>query len=656
VFSRFLSHFHINPNEPELNRARYDAIKTQLPLNYFLVSLASLGMCIAYHDLIPAYLLYPVPAVLFAVSLARLPQALPNRAVALNDAQVIKRLKMSVMISPIFALFIFCWNVMLFENGDAALRGLVVFFAGVTVIGGAMTLLAVPQAAKAMLLTTMPTTIIYLLFKFDPIYAISALNLFFVASVLHIAVLSNAKSQSDIVSHQKALLGQSQRMAQLNAETLRLANTDPLTKLPNRRSFFQTLDDTIEDYSEDDSEFVLALLDLDGFKPVNDVFGHAAGDHLLVSTAKRLTHRLGTNVIVGRLGGDEFGLLFLDPLDDLSMMKICEDVCTMLRDPFRLDEGIANIGGTIGLARFPHAGRNRSVLLDRADYALCYAKQHTKGIPVFFSEDHENTIRDAAALEKGLTEANLADELYVEFQPIVDTRENRVKGFEALARWYNPILGQVPPSDFIISAEQSGSIRSLTNILMDRALEGMKNWPDDVYMAFNLSAVLLSSPSSMEHLVKKVHKAGISPKRIVFEITESMIMQDFDRVIESLHYIRSQGFALALDDFGTGYSSLSYVQKMPINRLKIDRAFIKDMARNKADLNIVRTIAALCKNLDLDCVVEGVETERQLQLVDKLDLHFIQGYYFSKPLSPTAAQAFAEVMNEPTANSSANAS
>lgn len=653
--SRFLSHFKIKKDEPELNRARYDAIKMQMPINYLLLTLASLCMCLTHMHLLPAYLLFPIPAIFLIVSIIRIPAAIQDKSIKLTDAQIIKRLELSVKISPVLAFTLFGWNTILFEAGDGALRGLVVFYAGITIIGGAMTLLAVPQAAKAMLLSTIPTTVLYLLFKFEPIYAVSALNLMMVAGVLYLAILSQDKSMSDIVQHQKALLGQSRRLEQLNAETLRLANTDPLTKLPNRRSFFQTIEDVIYDYEDTHNEFVLALLDLDGFKPVNDIFGHPAGDHLLVSTAKRLRSRLGKDVVLGRLGGDEFGLLFLKPQDDIAMLKIAENVCNMLREPFKLDEGTANIGGTIGLARFPHAGTKRSVLFDRADYALCHAKQHTKGAPVFFSEEHENTIRDALALEQKLTEADLEKELYVEFQPIIDSKENRVKGFEALARWYNPDLGQISPTDFITTAEQAGSIRILTNILLKRALEDMKDWPEDIYMAFNLSAVLLSSPTCLQRLISLVNEAGISPKRIVFEITESMIMQDFDRVIESLHYIRAQGFALALDDFGTGYSSLSYVQKLPINRLKIDRAFIKDMAQNVADRNIVRTIADLCRNLKLDCVVEGVETERQLQLVSDLDLHLIQGYYFSKPLGPAAALAFAEMMNEEITPRRANA-
>ncbi len=646
VILRFLSHFKIPTNEPELNRARYDAIKMQMPINYFLLTLASLGMCIAHLNLVSPFLLFPIPAILLCVSIAKLPAALQHKTIILTDKQIVQKLQMSVKIAPLLSFALFGWNVMLFEVGDPALRGLVVFYAAVAIIGGAMTLLSVPQASKAMLFTTMPTTFAFLILQFDLIYTLSALNLLMVAGVLYIAILSQDRGISDIVKHQKALLGQSRRLEQLNAETLRLANTDPLTKLPNRRSFFQTIEDTIEDYEDANEEFVLALLDLDGFKPVNDIFGHPAGDQLLASTAKRLSSKLGTDVVIGRLGGDEFGLLFLQPQDDATMLKISEDICTTLRQPFRLEEGTANIGGTIGLARFPHAGNKRSTMFDRADYALCYAKQNSKGAPVFFSQEHEVTIREALALEQRLTEANLEQELYVEFQPIVDTKANRVKGFEALARWYSPILGQVSPSEFITTAEQAGSIRVLTTILLKKALSEMKNWPEDVYMAFNLSAILLSSKSSMQRLIELVHEAGISPNQIVFEITESMIMKDFDRVIESLNYIREEGFALALDDFGTGYSSLSYVQKMPIDRLKIDRTFIKDMARNSADRNIVKTIADLCRNLKLDCVVEGVETERQLQLVTDLDLHFIQGYYFSKPLAPAAAKAFAHFMNE----------
>ena len=244
-----------------------------------------------------------------------------------------------------------------------------------------------------------------------------------------------------------------------------------------------------------------------------------------------------------------------------------------------------------------------------------------------------------------MREADLEEELYVVFQPIMNTQKECVESFEALARWKSPVMGDVSPDEFIRSAEQTGLIAKMSVVLLRKALQAASAWPEDVKLSFNLSAVNLSSQSSVRDLIRQINASGFSANRLIFEITESAVMRDFDRVTTTLELIRNTGAKVALDDFGTGFSSLSYIQKLPLDRIKVDRSFINEIEHDIGTRRIVESIAVLCRNLDLGCVVEGVETSRQMDLIHRMGLTDVQGFFFSKPLLPIDAQAYVECHN-----------
>lgn len=431
------------------------------------------------------------------------------------------------------------------------------------------------------------------------------------------------------------------RSEQLSVKNISLANMDALTSLPNRRNFFSHLEDVTQ-VNEDQAgkQVIVGLLDLDGFKRINDVFGHPAGDDLLVKSSQRIKDVAGDGIMLARLGGDEFGLILTEPKDIENVLQLGAEICEAMSQTFHLKEGSVQIGASIGFVEHPSMAATSQLLFERADYALCYSKQHSKGEPVIFSHQHETIIRDISNIEHQLREADLDQELSVVFQPIIDIDNKKTMGFEALARWDNAHLGNVRPDIFIRAAEQMGTIGKLTTILLRKALAIACEWPDDVYLSFNLSIYDLSSPQTVLGLVGVVEKSNFPSNRIVFEITETAVMNDFKQASEALHMLKLQGAQIALDDFGTGYSSLSYVQRMPLDRLKIDRSFIIDIETDEHTRNIVRTIFDLCKNLDLCCIVEGVETPQQLAILNQMGFRYIQGYYFSYPLSPAEALEF----------------
>lgn len=453
----------------------------------------------------------------------------------------------------------------------------------------------------------------------------------------------------NIVKQKATLMKQAHELKQMNVQNRNLANMDTLTSLPNRRSFFSQLEAfTKRHKGNSNKKLVVALLDLDGFKRVNDVFGHPVGDDLLIKVSQRLKKIVGEDIILARLGGDEFGLIITNPKEIKNILQIGQNICDAMRQVFQLKEGSIQIGATIGFVEHPSMAPTSQLLFERADYALCYSKQHSKGQPVIFSDEHETIIRNLSNIEHQLREADLEEQLSVVFQPIIDTQTQKVMGFEALARWNNPALGNVKPDIFIRAAEQMGIIGRLTTLLLHKALSATSQWPDDVYMSFNLSIYDLSSPQTILSLINIIEKSNFPSNRIVFEITETAVMHDFKQANEALKLLKLQGAQIALDDFGTGYSSLSYVQRMPLDRLKVDRSFIIDIANDKHTRNIVRTILDLCNNLNLYCIIEGVETKQQLTVLEEMGCRYIQGYYFSRPLNQQNVLKFIAQQNNST--------
>ncbi|WP_140984766.1 putative bifunctional diguanylate cyclase/phosphodiesterase [Asticcacaulis tiandongensis] len=417
--------------------------------------------------------------------------------------------------------------------------------------------------------------------------------------------------------------------ARLIAE--KMAQHDALTGLPNRRQFFDELNRRIRKKNP----FDLVVIDLDGFKPVNDVYGHATGDLLLIEVGQRLQHICRERGLVARLGGDEFALI-LNPHDsDDSLHQFTSHLCDTLRETYILSGGIqARISASAG---YLHAdtskGHSGSQLLERADYALYYAKQNLRGAPVLFTERHEAEMRDFSLIDQTLRACDLEAELYVVFQPQYDLVRQKTIGFEALARWQNPKLGEVSPDVFIRAAERSGLISDITQRLLHKAFAAVQDWPEDVSISFNLSTRDLRSARSITRICQAVTQSGITPRRIEFEITETVMLTDFEPALEAVNRLKALGVRIALDDFGSGYSSLGYIHQLPVDKIKIDRTFVTQLLKHDSARKIVRAILSLCSTLGLTHVVEGVESEAECELLRKNGARFIQGYLIARPMA-----------------------
>jgi diguanylate cyclase (GGDEF)-like protein len=428
----------------------------------------------------------------------------------------------------------------------------------------------------------------------------------------------------------------------LAAQTRELAERDPLTGLANRFSFFNCFGTTLARRHRGHQDTILALVDLDGFRPVNDAYGHAAGDQLLSEAGRRLAAAVPRRSVVARLGGDEFAILVRRDRLTNSIEEFGRTLCTALGEPYAINEIPTSLSASVGLVVCDGTDLSIRQLMERGDFALRSAKKSARGEAVLFGPRHEKEMLNVGRIDQALRTCDLDSELRVVFQPQYDLQCERTYGFEALGRWNSPVLGPVSPGIFIKAAETSGLVRKITQVLLRKTLEQFKDWPGNLSVSFNLSGHDLMSPVAVSEILDLVKQSAIAPSRIEFEITETAMMSDIDQACRSIERISALGCKLALDDFGSGYSSFSYLHQLPVNKIKIDRSFVVPLLKDASASKIIRTIINLGHSLDLDCVVEGVETQAELSLLKEMQARYIQGYIFGRPMEADCVAAYLE--------------
>ncbi len=421
---------------------------------------------------------------------------------------------------------------------------------------------------------------------------------------------------------------------QTKSRMAHMAYHDGLTDLPNRAAFLQALSQMIEACEGTGEEFAVLSLDLDGLKEVNDVFGHATGDKVLIEVAHRLLASARGGV-VARLSGDEFGLI-IDGKQPVAGMLLAEQLAEALTREFQIDGKSVRAGVTTGISVFPHNGADAASLLANAGAALFRAKAKSRGSISIYEPEMDQQIRDRRVLHQDLSLAIKNGELSLYYQPQAMSRHtvaaSEIIGFEALARWLHPVRGFVPPSDFIPLAEESALIVEMGEWILREACREAASWPLPLQIAVNLS------PAQFMHgdVVSLVHsillETGLSPGRLELEITEGVLIEDFDRGLALLRRLKALGVRISMDDFGSGYSSLSYLQAFPFDKIKIDRAFVINLGRNPQSAAIIRAVIGLGHGLEMSIVAEGVETQEQLGFLADEGCDVVQGYFLGKPL------------------------
>ncbi len=423
-----------------------------------------------------------------------------------------------------------------------------------------------------------------------------------------------------------------------NKRVYQLAHTDPLTGLPNRLEFKRNLSALLSGKAPS-GQLAVMLLDLDLFKNVNDAFGHTVGDELLLAVAQRLKMTLKDARLVARLGGDEFAVLLSAEDARRASAEAARDICAAVCQPFNLEGRSVVVSMSVGIVAGSLYTSDQQTLFRNADLALYSAKAGGRGTFRFFEPRMECELRERREMEDDLRAALRNDELEVYFQPIVGMRSFDVVSCEALARWHHPRHGFIPPSVFIPIAEEIGLITELGDWVIERACREAATWPQSVRVSINLSPRQFSGTGLIQTLQRVLDSTGLSASRLELEITESVLLRDTDQVLQILSSLKALGARIAFDDFGTGYSSLGYLQRFPIDKIKIDQSFIREITRKPESALIVESVGVLANKLGLITTAEGIETEEEANLIRAMGYVEGQGYYFAKPLTPAMCLA-----------------
>ncbi len=426
-------------------------------------------------------------------------------------------------------------------------------------------------------------------------------------------------------------------LAEANRELAQLALHDNLTRLPNRILLEDRLDQAINKATRENSHFALMFMDLDGFKAVNDAFGHHIGDSLLVAVTERMTSNMTGHYTLARLGGDEFVLLteMEDPNDAAA---IADALVKLIEKPFVISRYELMVSLSIGIAVYPGDGIDERELMFNADAAMYHTKNNGRNGYNFFQPSMNTIAQSQLQLVNDLWLALERDELRLFYQPKYTAPSGPIVGFEALLRWQHPQRGLLSPDVFLPLAEKSGLIIHVGNWVIHEACRQLRSWHlqghENWSVAVNLSALQFEQNSLVETVVTALEQHHIPPHLLTLEVTETTAMRDPDESVRILTALTDLGVRASIDDFGTGYSSLLYLKRLPASELKIDRAFVNELRENSGDATIVSAIVALAQSLNLKVVAEGVETTEQQTFLTNLGCNSLQGYLLGKPIPP----------------------
>lgn len=616
---------------------RLDAMVSRMPWLYAILIVNLGGLLISLRQ--PISPLIATGIFLFLVLSIRLIHWLRLSRRSFTRAQSLKELRHICLIG-IFVCAAYClWTFALYAQlGDHG-RNHLVLFGSLAALGCSFALTPLPFAAKVPLfLLALPLAL--LLISTGKIayvgMGVTLLTLIFVmtrlinAENLTFRRLVNSRFDIEAEKHRAERAERTALEERSHATTI--ANTDFLTGLANRRSLLSAIDRACGAQEPT----MVALLDLDGFKTINDNFGHSTGDALLVEVSRRLRELLEPSGIVARLGGDEFALLLRGRSKDVAR-DVVADAIQRLGEPHSCEGRQLIVSACAGVA-FTQAGESDPTqMIRRADIALFAAKRKGRQRMEVFSPELEREIKRRAEIEVALRSPGVEREIELAFQPILDLGTMEVTSFEALARWRHSELGWISPSEFIPITEQIPVIEKISDGLLIRACHEALHWPETVSLSFNLSAVHLCSSGAAERVIDIVRRCNLNPARLQIEVTETALMGDFDAARRSLAQLRGEGVRLVLDDFGAGYASISYLREMQFDAIKLDGSLVT-AANGPKGYPLLKGVIELCRAVGLPCVAEHVETEGSVGLLRDLGCQFAQGYWLARPMSAESAR------------------
>lgn len=631
-----------------LLQERYASLQRQVPLLYAIALTSFFGLHLATGSFSLSSVTHPANLVILVV-VVRLVYWRRSRRQELEPEQIRRELTRTFLLAGLITILLASWGIHLWNHGDMHWRHHVVLFGALAAVGCSYGLSSFPSAARLPLLfLALPLSVQLILSPVASDIGVGFSMGLVTLLTLRLINLQNRKfrqlveSRCEIaVERERARRAEDLALSE-KAKVKVVADTDPLTGLANRRAFLAALEAESERARETGGVFALALVDLDGFKPINDTFGHATGDAVLIDVGERLREEGGSGAMVARMGGDEFALLLPSLATRAAAARLGEAVCTALRRPFHVGGREFRLSGCCGLTLVGRGGYDVNTALGRGDTALYSAKQGGRGAAALFSPSMERSHRRRAAIEKALRLPETRSEIELVFQPIFDLATHQLRSFEALARWCHPELGPIPPSEFVPIAEQINVIEPIGEALLVKAAREAAAWPDAVRLSFNLSAVQLCSVASAGKVLDIAAGQGLDPRRLQIEVTETALLVDFAAARINLGALRAAGARIVLDDFGAGHASISYLREMHFDAIKLDGSLISPVADSQGSRRLLKGVLDLCHSLGVPCIAEHIETDEQLRLLREIGCRDGQGFRLAEPMLPEAARALAE--------------
>lgn len=612
---------------------RYWSLRRQVPIVYLLglVNLSAMELATSGR-LVPGLNL---PTFIAGCGILRMTQWFASRRSPTHE-QMAARMKQTVWVAALICLAVCVRSLYLLQTGDSTSHMAVMLFGGLTAIGVAYGLTALPAAGRIPLVLIIVPIALSALYSSEPRFAGAAFGLVVVAALTMRLLDAHSRHFTDVIRSRSAVVGEQARVELAHREAMIAASTDFLTGLPNRRAFVAAIEDAVEAETGRVS-FAVAVLDLNRFKTVNDTFGHAVGDLLLREVAQRLINAVGSRGLVARLGGDEFGILFSDVRRPRDAEAIGRDVLRGINGPVLLEGRQLAISACCGLAIADSAGsKSPSRIMADADLALYQTKGSPTGSAAVFERRMEAPRRRRVQIESALLAPALHEALYIVYQPIFALETGAVIAYEALARWTDPVLGPIPPSEFVPIAEHLNLIEMINDRLMGTAFQEAMSWPSEIKLSFNLSAIQLCSPGSARTIIKALRRAGLNPERLQVEVTETALLADFERARANLTELRKAGATIVLDDFGAGFASIGYLRELRFDQIKLDGGLVTAAQHSSDGKRLLRAVVSLCEILGVSTVAEHVESARVLELVTDLGCHAGQGFWLMPPVSAVA--------------------
>jgi diguanylate cyclase (GGDEF)-like protein len=623
-------------------REQYRALARMAPLFYGVVTLATTTLFCATHARSSTPYTIALVAALLAVVLYRLLYWLRMRPVVDRQTLDVMRrdIRHSSIIGPALTFgFSLVAAIFMREHNVLEKSLLLVAIWTTSVVTGFCLMRLVQTAVLVISGSTLPLVVALAVDGNDLTFWMAAL-LVLVSVLICYVLIENSHAFSEIV-RSRFVISEMHRTTELARKAATaIAYTDFLTGLPNRRSLQSLLAARVEAGQSGAKPFAVGLLDLDGFKPINDIHGHQVGDAILKQVGDRLAGAMKGRGHAARMGGDEFAVICEQVSAQDEAIALGREIRKIFTAPFIVDQLTVHVNCTSGFALFPASADQPDRLIRLADIALYRGKAKRRGDIGVFDISDENAAIARMRLEQALHMAVAGSAIDVFFQPIVDLATGRIRCFESLARWSDPRMGPISPSVFIPIAEQIGLIEPLSRDLLLKATKAAAQWPSEISLAFNLSAEQLSKPNAGPDLVMALEEVGLSPTRFEIEVTETAIMKNLDAARTTIRILRAAGVRVTLDDFGAGHSSLSQLRDLALDKVKIDKSFVDRICNDAKIASLTRAIVDMCRRLDLPCVAEGIERQEQLEELKLSGCEGGQGWLFARAMPEAKVAEF----------------